>query len=212
MNLTPKLEKYILDHITPEDDILNELYRKTHLEVVKPVMISGPLQGKILEMISSMIQPQYILEIGTFTGYSAICLSKGLKENGVLHTIERNDELFEIANSFINKACLQDKIIMHTGEALPIIEQFNVSFDLVFIDADKWDYLPLYNAVLPKVKQGGYILADNVLWSGKVIEDVLQSDRETQGIKVFNDFIAKDNRVEQVIFTVRDGLMLIRKK
>ncbi|MBN1184194.1 MAG: O-methyltransferase [Bacteroidales bacterium] len=212
MDITPELEKYILKHISTEGEVLHELYRKTNLEVVKSVMISGHWQGQLLEMLSKMIQPETILEIGTFTGYSAICLAKGLKPGGILHTIERNDELIDLAQSYIEKAGMISKIKLHIGEALSIINSLNIIFDLVFIDADKWDYLPLYQAIFPKLKGGGYVLADNILWSGKVIGELKTNDKETKSIIAFNDFIANDTRVDKVIIPIRDGLTIIRKK
>ena len=212
MEISPELEKYILKHISPEDEVLHDLYRKTHLEVVKSVMVSGHWQGKLLEMISKMINPKIILEIGTFTGYSAICLAKGLKEGGILHTIERNDELTDMAQSFIDKAGMSEKIRMHIGEAATLIESLDIQPDLVFLDADKWDYLPLYQTIFSKIKKGGYILADNILWSGKIIHPIKPSDKETNGIAAFNDFIANDERVEKIIIPIRDGLTIIRKK
>lgn len=211
MNLDGKIESYILNHIDKEDDILNELYRETCLKVLNPRMISGHLQGKILEFISKMINPNQILEIGTYTGYSAICLAKGLQLNGRLHTIEINDELNVYAKKYINKAGLADKIILYIGDALRIIPEINEKFDLVFIDGDKKHYIQYYNLVIEKVNKGGFIIADNVLWSGKVINPK-EKDEYTTGIKEFNKLINDDDRVENVIFPIRDGISLIRKK
>lgn len=206
------IEEYILNHSDSEDPILAELNRETNLKVLRPRMLSGHLQGKILEMISKMIQPEKILELGTYTGYSAICLAKGLKENGKLHTIEINDELEDIITKYIEKAELTDKIKLHFGDATSIIPKLNEQFDLVFIDADKREYLDYYNLVLDFVKPGGFILADNVLWSGKVIELEEPDDEYTKGIFDFNKFLKNDDRVEKVILPLRDGLTLIRKK
>lgn len=206
------IEQYILDHSDKEDPILAELNRETNLKILRPRMLSGHLQGKILEMISKMIQPERVLELGTYTGYSAICLAKGLKENGVLHTIEINDELEDFISKYIHKAGLEEQIKLHFGDARKIIPQLKDQFDLVFIDADKREYLEYYNMIFDFVKTGGFILADNVLWSGKVIEMDEPDDEYTKGIFDFNEFIKNDDRVEKVILPLRDGLTLIRKK
>ena len=202
---------YILNHTTPEDKVLQELDRETHVKVLNPGMISGPLQGKILEMISRMIRPETILEIGTFTGYSAICLAKGLKKGGKVHTIDRNDELVEFSKKYFRKAGLENTIIQYTGEAKDIIPLLDFAFDLVYIDVDKEEYLDIYNLLFDKVIYGGYILADNVLWGGKVTGICKPGDKDTRGIIRFNNFIKDDERVENAILPVRDGLMIIRK-
>lgn len=206
------IEEYILNHSDDEDPVLAELNRETNLKILRPRMLSGHLQGKILEMLSKMIRPDKILEIGTYTGYSAICLAKGLTEKGVLHTIEINDELEEIITKYIQKSGLQNQIHVHFGNALEIIPTLNETFDLVFIDGDKREYFAYYKLILNYVKPGGFILADNVLWSGKVIELETPDDEYTKGIFEFNDFLKKDTRVEKVILPLRDGLTLIRKK
>lgn len=206
------IEEYILNHSDKEDPILAELNRETNLKILRPRMLSGHLQGKVLEMISKMIHPEKILELGTYTGYSAICLAKGLKDNGTLHTIEINDELEEIIRKYLLKAGIENKVKLHFGNAQKIIPQLNEQFDLVFIDADKREYLEYYHLVFDYVKTGGFILADNVLWSGKVIELELPDDEYTKGIFDFNRFIKDDDRVEKVILPLRDGLTLIRKK
>lgn len=206
------IEQYILDHSDDEDPVLAELNRETNLKILRPRMLSGHLQGRVLEMISKMIRPEKILELGTYTGYSAICLAKGLKENGNLHTIEINDELEDFILKYVKKAGLDHKIKLHSGDARKIVPQLNEHFDLVFIDADKREYLEYYNIVFDFVKPGGFILADNVLWSGKVIELESPDDEYTKGIFDFNEFIKNDSRVEKVILPLRDGLTLIRKK
>jgi len=206
------IEEYILNHSDEEDPVLTELNRETNLKILRPRMLSGHLQGKVLEMISKMIHPEKILEIGTYTGYSAICLAKGLKQNGILHSIEINDELEDFILKYIKKAELEDKIKLHFGDARDIIPQINEQFDLVFIDADKREYIEYYNIVFDFVKHGGFILADNVLWSGKVINMKTPDDEYTKGIFEFNEFIKNDNRIEKVILPLRDGLTLIRKK
>jgi predicted O-methyltransferase YrrM len=206
------IEEYILNHSDEEDPILEELNRETNLKILRPRMLSGHLQGKVLEMISKMIQPEKILELGTYTGYSAICLAKGLQESGVLHSIEINDELEDIILKYIKKANLGEKIKLHFGDARNIIPEINEQFDLVFIDADKREYIEYYNIVFDYVKPGGFILADNVLWSGKVLNMETPDDEYTQGIFAFNELIKNDSRIEKVILPLRDGLTLIRKK
>lgn len=206
-----ELENYILKHITPEDKLLQQLNRETHLKALYPRMLSGHLQGKILEFISKMINPSAILEIGTFTGYSALCLVKGLRDGGILHTIEANDEIIHFPKKYFRLAGAEEKIKLHVGKALEVIPQLDEYFDLVFIDADKSEYPHYYELVIDKVKTGGYILADNVLWDGKVLTGKSATDPETIGIKNFNKIIQDDLRVENLILPVRDGLSLIRK-
>ena len=207
-----KLEQYILEHTEVESELLAEINRETQHKILLPRMLSGHLQGKVLEMFSKMIQPSYILEIGTYTGYSAICLAQGLQKEGVLHTIEINDELETFTQKFIHKAGLEEKIKFHIGDATKIIPQLPDNIDLVFIDADKRQYLDYYNLVIEKTRQGGFILADNVLWSGKVVEKQANNDDYTKGILEFNDFVHQDKRVENVILPLRDGIMMLRKK
>lgn len=206
------IKEYILNHSDKEDPILAELNRETNLKILRPRMLSGHLQGKILEMISKMINPKKILELGTYTGYSAICLTKGLQENGILRTIEVNDELEDIIRKYFTKAQIENKVKLHFGDARKIIPEIKEQFDLVFIDADKREYLEYYNIVFDFVKPGGFILADNVLWGGKVIDLEPPDDEYTKGIFEFNEFIKNDDRIEKVILPLRDGLMLIRKK
>jgi predicted O-methyltransferase YrrM len=206
-----RLEQYILDHTSPEDPVLAELNRETWVRTVHPQMLAGHLQGKILEMISRMLRPSSILEIGTFTGYSSICLAKGLVENGQLITIEKDDEITDFAEKYISRSGKADSITLLRGDAREIIPTLNHSFDLVFLDAEKDEYLDYYEHVFPKVTAGGFILADNVLWGGKVIQEPENEDHFTGGILAFNEHIKKDKRVEQVILPVRDGIMLIRK-
>jgi predicted O-methyltransferase YrrM len=205
------IETYITDHTSPEDDLLKRLNRETHLKVLNPRMLSGHVQGRFLEMISKMIRPKRILEIGTYTGYSAICLAKGLAGNGILHTIEVNPELEEFAKRYFREAGLESQIIQHGGDALELIPQIDETFDLVFIDAAKESYLDYYHLIFDKVRKGGFILADNALWDGKVVDLNQVQDKETQGIMAFNDFIRKDDRVENVLLSLRDGIMIIRK-
>ncbi len=205
-----KLEKYILEHTSPEDPVLEDLFRQTYLRYVNPNMISGHLQGKLLELISRMINPSYILEIGTFTGYSAICLARGLKPGGMLITIEVNDELKEFAESYFHKAGVASKIKIITGRLQEVINSINEEFDLVFIDADKREYTEYFNLVVDKVKPGGFILADNVLWGGNVL-DKNTKDPQARGIIEFNEMISSQKNIENLILPLRDGLMVIRK-
>jgi predicted O-methyltransferase YrrM len=205
------LGKYILDHISPEEDYLHELDRETNLKVIGSRMLSGHLQGQILSMISAMIKPRCILEIGTFTGYSALCLAKGLAEGGQLHTIEIDDELESMAKKYFLKAGMGDRIIQHIGDARQIIPSINQSFDLVFIDADKREYCEYYNLVFDKIPVGGFLLADNILWSGKVVDPESVDEAQTHGIIEFNNLVQNDVRVKNVILPVRDGIMLVQK-
>ncbi|MDP4186002.1 MAG: O-methyltransferase [Bacteroidota bacterium] len=205
------LEDYILSHIGEEDPILAKLNRETHLKILYSRMLSGHLQGKILTMLSHMIRPKRILELGTFTGYSAICLAKGLQEDGKLTTIEHNDELEGMIRKYFAEAGMDHKIELFIGDIDQIVPNLSDSFDLVFLDADKRQYLNHYHLVFSKVNMGGYIIADNILWSGKVTETPSPSDDQTKGIIEFNDFIANDSRVEKVILPIRDGMTIIRK-
>lgn len=205
------LDQYILDHITPEEDFLRELDRETHLKVLRSRMLSGHLQGQILSMISCMIKPKFILEIGTFTGYSALCLAKGLAEGGQLHTIEIDDELESIAKKYFLKSGMADCIVQHIGDARKIIPSINQSFDLVFIDADKREYCDYYNMVFDHIPVGGFILADNILWDGKVVDPDAADEEQTRGILDFNNLVQNDSRVRNVILPVRDGIMLVQK-
>lgn len=205
------LDQYILNHITPEDDFLKELDRETHLKVLRSRMLSGHLQGQILSMISCMIRPQCILEIGTFTGYSALCLAKGLANDGQMHTIEIDDELESIARKYFEKAGLTDRIFQHIGDARKIIPTINQRFDLVFIDADKREYSEYYRLVFNRIPVGGFLLADNILWNGKVVDPEAAEEEQTQGILDFNNMVQNDPRVRNVILPVRDGIMLVQK-
>jgi caffeoyl-CoA O-methyltransferase len=209
--MNKKLEQYIEQYSTTEDPVLEELNRQTHIRFTNPNMVSGHLQGKLLEFISYMVKPENVLEIGTFTGYSAICLSKGLKTGGKLITIELNDELTAFSHSFIRKAGAEEKIVLLTGKAQEIIPGLDLMFDIVFIDADKREYIEYYKLIIDKVKPGGFILADNVLWGGKVLEKET-SDPQAIGIINFNNFIRNEIIIDYVIIPIRDGLMIIRKK
>lgn len=207
-----KLLTYAEGHTKLTSTLLAELDRDTNAHVLNPRMLSGHLQGRMLSMISHMIKPQLILEIGTYTGYSAICLCEGLQQHGKLVTIDINEELEEMAKSYFERAGLGHKIEQLTGNALDIIPTLSMNFDLVFIDADKSNYSNYYKLVFPKLNKGGYILADNVLWSGKVLQQGSEQDEETRAISDFNSMVQADDKVENVLLTLRDGVMLIRKK
>jgi len=204
------LEQYISGHSTPPDPLLEELYRETHIRFINPNMVSGHLQGRLLEMISKMIRPDSILEIGTYTGYSAICLAKGLKENGKLITIELNDELESFSRGYFERSGLSGSIVQITGRAREIIPEIDGMFDLVFIDGDKREYCDYFSLVKNKVKKGGFILADNVLWGGKALENDTK-DQQSKGIIEFNELIRNEPGIENLILPIRDGLMIIRK-
>ena len=204
------LEKYLREHSTPEDPLLEDLYRQTHIRFVNPNMSTGHFQGKFLEFISGMIKPEFILEIGTFTGYSAICLAKGLKPGGKLITIEINDELTEFTQSFFRKSGMEKKIVQITGKAQDIIPQLDYKFDLVYIDGDRREYCEYYNLLIEKVTAGGFIFADNVLWGDKIF-DTDTKDPQTRGIIEFNEMIRCDNRIEKIILPIRDGIMIAKR-
>lgn len=210
--LNPEIQKYSDEHTSPESTVLRELNEETHSSVKSPNMLSGHMQGRNLAMISKMLKPKYILEIGTYTGYSAICLSEGLQEGGKLVTIDINSELDEINKRYFEKAGVTQKIEKFIGNALDIIPELNYSFDLVFIDADKTNYSNYYNLIIDKMNSGGIILADNVLWSGKILDDENKMDDDTKALSDFNKKIMSDDRVENILLPVRDGLMIIRKK
>lgn len=204
------IARYAENHTSPEDPTLHSLNRQTHLKALMPQMLSGHLQGAFLKMVSQMVQPSRILEIGTFTGYSAICLCAGLQPNGLLHTIDINEELTPIQQQHFKAAQLEKQIIQHIGNALDIIPMLDETFDLVFIDADKLNYENYYHLVFSKVRQNGFILADNVLWSGKVLHN--HKDKDTEALHRFNQMVQNDPRVENLLLPLRDGMMLIRKR
>lgn len=206
------IEEYISEHSDSEPEYLAQINRLTHQTLINPRMMSGHLQGRVLSMFCKMIQPIRILELGTYVGYSALCMAESLPENGVLHTVECDDELEDIILENFAKSEYGSKIKLHIGDALQVINELDETFDLVFIDADKRDYTAYYEAVIPKLKQGGFIIADNTLWDGKVIRPVEHNDKHTIEIMHFNDYITKDERVEEVMLPLRDGLTIIRKK
>lgn len=210
--LPSEITKYSEDITTDESEVLYQLSRETNMKVLRPRMLSGKLQGKLLQFISRMINPDRILEVGTYTGYSAICLAQGLAGKGVLHTIDNNPELENIIRKYITKAGLNDKIVLHIGEAVDVIPKLDETLDLVFLDADKENYITYYEMVMKKLRTGGFILADNVLWSGKVLQRPAKNDTETRKIIDFNNHVSNDMRVDNMILPFRDGLMMVRKK
>ncbi len=208
--LSEKLESYIERHTEDEPELLRKLTRETYLKVVHPRMITGHHQGRLLSMLSKIIAPKNILEIGTYTGYSTICLAEGLRENGLLQTIEINEELRDMQHRYFDQSGFGDRIITHIGDAIKIIPELDTEFDLVFIDGKKADYLDYWNVVYPKTKKGGVILVDNVLWSGKVTQRAEKNDEATSTLQEFNKMLKESDEVEVVILPVRDGLSLCR--
>ncbi len=207
-----KIENYALAFSEPESEVLKKLNRETHAKVMMPRMLSGHMQGNVLSLFSKMLQPKQILEIGTYTGYSGICLAQGLQKNGKLHTIDINDELEKMVRGFFEEAGLTSQVNYYLGNALDILPTIKETFDLVFIDADKKNYAAYYDLVFDRVRSGGYIIADNVLWSGKVLDDADKMDADTKSIYAYNKKIHEDSRVEHMLLPVRDGLMIARKK
>ena len=205
------IDEYILKHIDPEGAYLGALFRDTHLKLLYPRMASGHLQGRMVKMFVQMIRPQQVLEIGTYSGYSALCMAEGLPEGATIHTFEINDEQEEFTRPWLEGSPWADRIKFYIGDALLLVPHLDLTFDLAFIDGDKRKYVDYYQMVLPRLRPGGYILADNTLWDGHVVEEQTH-DAQTLGIMAFNDLIAADQRVEKVILPLRDGLTLIRKK
>ncbi len=208
--LSQDLDDYIVNHSEAEPELLQELRRETHLKVIQPRMITGHYQGRVLSMLSKLIRPKNILEIGTYTGYSALCLAEGLPPEGQLHTIEINEELQDFQRKYFDRSPLGSKIISHIGDAITVVPQLELVFDLVFIDAGKTDYDTHFENVIKKVNAGGIILSDNVLWSGKVIKPASPADRATQALQAYNQKLMQDPRIETVMLPIRDGLTLSR--
>ncbi|GAB5528137.1 MAG: O-methyltransferase [Roseivirga sp.] len=212
MDFLPQaIQQYVEQHTDAESPLLNELTRETHKKILMSRMISGHLQGRVLAMLSHMIKPERVLEIGTFTGYSALCLAEGLAPGGKVITIDKNEELESMARKFFGKSEYEQAIEYHVADAMELIPALDGPFDLVFIDADKINYHNYFKLVLEKVRPGGFIIADNVLWSGKVVETGKKTDKDTQALLDFNRLVHADDRVEKVLFPIRDGLMVIRK-
>ena len=210
--MTEDIEKYVLAHSEPEGDYLYRLYRATNIHTIHGRMASGHLQGRLLKMLVSMIRPKNILEVGTFSGYSAICMAEGLDDGGKVWTFEINDEMEDFTRPWIENSPVADKIDFRIGDANVEAPKLGITFDLAFVDGDKRTYVETYEMVLRLLRPGGYIIADNTLWDGHVTDPAYDHDHQTQGIRRFNDHVAADNRVEQVIVPLRDGLTLIRKK
>lgn len=211
MELLPqRLDEYVVTHSQPEPELLQNLTRETWQKVLAPRMISGHFQGRVLSMLSKLCRPLNILEVGTFTGYSALCLAEGLQENGTLHTIDINEELHDIQRKYFDLSPYGDRIVQHTGNALEIIPSLDVSFDLVFIDADKSNYPKYPDVIFPKLSKGAVILSDNVLWYGKVAEKAKEEDTDTQAIQAYNKMMNEDPRLETVMLPIRDGLTVSR--
>ena len=208
--LSEELENYTAQHTEDEPLLLQELNKRTHLNVLQPRMISGHFQGRFLSLLSKMVQPRTILEIGTYTGYATLCLAEGLHPEGVLHTIDIKEELTDLQREFFDRSGYGNQIVQHLGKAADIIPSLNTTFDLVFIDADKQNYAHYFDLVIEKMNRGGIILSDNVLWSGKVVEEVKHNDKHTQALMAYNQKIKDDPRVETVLLPIRDGITLSR--
>ena len=208
--LSEELENYAAQHTEDEPLLLQELNKRTHLNVLQPRMISGHFQGRFLSLLSKMVQPRTILEIGTYTGYATLCLAEGLHPDGVLHTIDIKEELTDLQREFFDRSGYGNQIVQHLGKAADIIPSLNTTFDLVFIDADKQNYAHYFDLVIEKMNRGGIILSDNVLWSGKVVEEVKHNDKHTQALMAYNQKIKDDPRVETVLLPIRDGITLSR--
>lgn len=210
--IDPRLDAYVCAHTENEPELLHALNRDTHLHVMKPRMLSGHFQGRLLSMLSHMIQPKEILEIGTFTGYSALCMAEGLRQDGRLLTIDNNEELEDRIRDYFGRSAYGDRMEFRLGNAMDIVPALDRQFDLVFVDADKSNYINYYHLVFDKVRPGGYILFDNVLWSGKVLEPVKANDTDTQVLLELNRLIHEDERVQEVLLPIRDGLLIARRK
>ncbi|WP_310992578.1 O-methyltransferase [Aequorivita marina] len=210
--LPEKLNDYVEQHSQAEPELLQDLNRETWQKVLAPRMLSGHLQGRILSMLSKLIQPKYILEIGTYTGYSALCLAEGMQESGELHTIDVNEELYDFQRKYFDKSNYGQQIVQHLGNAMELIPKMDIFFDLVFIDADKFNYPNYLEMILPKLKSGSVILSDNVLWSGKVVETVKGDDMDTRALLQYNEMLNNHPRLESVVLPIRDGLTISRVK
>ena len=210
--ISEKLDDYVISHSQEEPELLQELSRETWRKVLAPRMLSGHFQGRVLSMISKLINPKNILEIGTYTGYSALCLAEGMQSKGKLHTIDTNEELEDFVNEYVAKSKFKNQIKCVIGNAIELIPEMDEQFDLVFIDADKSNYINYYNMAMTKLSPGGYIIIDNVLWSGKVLEPVDPNDLDTKVLVDLNNIVHEDSRVQEVLLPVRDGLLVIRKK
>ncbi len=208
--LSPELENYAASHSENEPPLLAELNRETHQKILQPRMLSGHFQGRVLSLISKLVRPKTILEIGTYTGYATLCLAEGLAESGIVHTIDIKEELQDFQRKYFDRSPWTWQIKQHLGSALELIPQLDTTFDLVFIDADKENYINYFHMVVPLMNKGGVILSDNVLWSGKVLEPVKENDRSTKVLMEYNELLKTDPRVETVLLPIRDGLTVSR--
>ena len=207
-----KILDYALLHSDNESDLLKELARETYQKILQPRMLSGPLQGRFLSLLSKIIQPKTILEVGTFTGYGTLCLAEGLQKDGLLHTIDTNEELIDFQKKYFNRSDYKNQIKCHLGAAKCVISKLDLSYDLIFLDADKSNYLNYFNLLIPKLNPKGILIADNVLWSGKVLEETTSiKDIDTPALKEFNEYVKNDQRVETLLLPLRDGLTICRK-
>ena len=202
---------YVIQNSQKEPKLLTELTRATHLKVLQPRMLSGPLQGRFLSLLSKLLRPKRILEVGTFTGYATLCLAEGLPEDGVIHTLDKNEELLDFQRSFFDQSPWGKQIFQHCGDAMEVLPRLNGNYDMVFLDADKKNYLNYLELILPQLNKGGLLISDNVLWSGKVLEETNKNDRDTAVLKEFNKVIAEHASLETVLLPLRDGLTLSRK-
>jgi len=211
--MSDELETYILGHIDEESALLASMNRDAHVNLLRPRMIAGHLQGRLLKMLCRMVRPSRVLEIGTFTSYSTLCIAEGLADDAIIHSVEINDEMQPFVNKYLEQSPDKEKIRIHWGDIAEVLPSLNETFDMVYIDGDKRDYCAYYELVFPYVRDGGFILADNTLWSGKILDgEIPSADRHTQGILAFNDLIKNDIRIEKVILPLRDGLTVIYKK
>ncbi len=210
--LPEKLDDYVVKHSQEEPELLQQLTRETYQKILQPIMLSGPYQGRVLSMISKLINPKSILELGTFTGYSTICLAEGLQADGEIHTIDVNEELVDFQRKYFDKSDYGQLIHQHLGNALDVIQKLDKTFDLVFIDADKPNYVNYFRLIIDKLNSGGIILSDNVLWHGKVIETLDSKDHSTKAVLEYNKLLKEDSRIETVMLPIRDGLTISRKK
>ncbi|MFD2543489.1 O-methyltransferase [Lacinutrix gracilariae] len=210
--LPEKLDEYVVAHSQEEPELLQQLTRETYQKILQPIMLSGPYQGRVLSMISKLIRPKSILELGTFTGYATLCLAEGLQAEGEIHTIDINEELEDFQRKYFDKSGYGTQIHQHLGSAIDILPTLDKTFDLVFIDADKPNYVNYFHLIIDKLKPGGIILSDNVLWHGKVIEPLNDKDTSTKAVLEFNTLLKNDDRIETVLLPIRDGLTISRKK
>ena len=206
------LEEYISAHIEPENALLRDIYRETNLRLLNPRMASGHIQGRLLRMLVTMIRPQHVLEVGTFTGYATLCMAEGLPENGVIDTVEIDDELEDFILKGFDRSPYRDRIRLHIGDALKVVPGLGLEFDMIFLDGEKREYSEYYESLLQYLRPGGYMIADNTLWDGHVVDKEYDSDPQTIAVRKFNDTVRADERVEVAMIPIRDGLTIIRKK